>query len=241
VAERERDSGRETRADAAAAAGRLRTRVGAAPAGADLLAPGVHELAVGGGRPALLSVPDAATRDRPVPLVVVLHGAGQTARFALDLLRRPAADAGVALLAPASRGPTWDVVIGAFGPDVATIDALLRRVTARVRVDASRLAVGGFSDGASYALSLGLTNGDLFTHVLAFSPGFAAPGTRRRRPPVFQSHGVADDVLPIDQTSRRLAPKLRRDGHRLTYREFRGGHTVPPAIAADAVEWMLRG
>jgi predicted esterase len=35
------------------------------------------------------------------------------------------------------------------------------------------LAVSGFSDGASYALSIGPANGDLFTHVMAFSPGFA--------------------------------------------------------------------
>jgi phospholipase/carboxylesterase len=28
---------------------------------------------------------------------------------------------------------------------------------------------------ASYALSLGIANGNLFSHVLAFSPGFLAP------------------------------------------------------------------
>jgi phospholipase/carboxylesterase len=34
------------------------------------------------------------------------------------------------------------------------------------------VALGGFSDGASYALSLDLTNGDLFASLIAFSPGF---------------------------------------------------------------------
>jgi hypothetical protein len=57
-------------------------------------------------------------------------------------------------------------------------------------VDPTRLAVGGFSDGTSYALSLGLTNGDLFSHVLAFSPGFAVPARRRGRPRLFLSHGA---------------------------------------------------
>jgi len=37
----------------------------------------------------------------------------------------------------------------------------------------------GFSDGASYALSVGITNGDLFTHVIAFSPGFVAPARQQ--------------------------------------------------------------
>jgi predicted esterase len=38
-------------------------------------------------------------------------------------------------------------------------------------IDPVRLAVGVFSDGASYALSLGIPSADLYTHVLAFSPG----------------------------------------------------------------------
>jgi phospholipase/carboxylesterase len=64
-------------------------------------------------------------------------------------------------------------------------------------VDAGRLAVEGFSDGASYALSIGLTNGDLLTHVVAFSPGFASPVAYTGKPPVFVSHGTHDEVLPI--------------------------------------------
>jgi phospholipase/carboxylesterase len=64
----------------------------------------------------------------------------------------------------------------------------------------------GFSDGASYALSLGLTNGDLFRHVIAFSPGFMAPAARRGEPPVFVSHITRDGVLPIGVTSHRIVP-----------------------------------
>ncbi len=174
-----------------------------------------------------------------MPLVLVLHGAGGSARSGLGILGPLADGSGTALLAPASRGRTWDVVEGGFGPDVAAIDRLLRRVFARVAVDRSRLAIAGFSDGASYALSLGLTNGDLFRHVVAFSPGFSAPGTRRGRPPIFDSHGVDDKVLPIDPTSRRLVPALRRAGYDVRYREFAGGHSVPPEIAREALDRVL--
>jgi hypothetical protein len=72
---------------------------------------------------------------------------------------------------------------------------------------------GGLSDGASYALSLGLLNGDLFTHVIAFSPGFVAKGTRRGNPQVFVSHGLRDQVLPIDRCSRRIVRDLRGDDY----------------------------
>ena len=231
--------GRERHAGEGAAAGRLRVRPGEESRGGSRPEPGVRELAVSDGRPALLFVPSAAARGRPVPLVVVLHGAGGSARSGLDLLRDVAGEAGVALLAPASRGRTWDVLTRGYGPDVSALDALLRRVFAELSVDASRLVIAGFSDGASYALSLGLINGDLFTHLVAFSPGFAAPTTRRERPLIYATHGVGDEVLPIGHTSRRLVPLLRRAGHRVRYREFPGGHTVPPELARDAVAWVL--
>jgi len=48
-------------------------------------------------------------------------------------------------------------------------------------------------------------------------------------------------VLPIDQCSRRIVPMLRRAGYDVRYDEFEGGHTVPPAIASAAVDWLLAG
>ena len=70
------------------------------------------------------------------------------------------------------------------------------------RFTVGTVTVCGFSDGASYALSIGLANGDLFGHVLAWSPGFVAPPEFVGRPRVFVSHGTDDRVLPIDRCSR---------------------------------------
>jgi phospholipase/carboxylesterase len=176
--------------------------------------------------------------ERPAPLVLLLHGAGATAQHGLNLLINQADDAGPVLLAPNSQGRTWDLLLGGYGPDVARVDQALAETLQRLPVDPTRLAIGGFSDGASYAVSLGLTNGDLFSHVLAFSPGFAAPARRRGRPHVFVSHGTRDRVLPIDICSRRLVPELRQAGYQVRYREFDGGHAVPAAIARDAVGWL---
>ena len=103
------------------------------------------------------------------------------------------------------------------------------------------MAVGGYSDGGSYALSLGLTNGDLFPHVLAFSPGFLMPAGRTGSPRVFVSHGTGDGWLPIGRTSRRIVPQLERAGYAVRYREFEGGHVVPPAVAAEAARWLVGG
>jgi phospholipase/carboxylesterase len=168
----------------------------------------------------------------------MLHGAGGSAEHGLTPLRPLADAAGFILLAPASRQQTWDIIVGRYGPDVAFIDAALGQTFGRYAVDPARVAVEGFSDGASYALSLGVTNGDLFSHVLAFSPGFMAPAGQRGSPRVFISHGTRDGVLPIDVCSRKIVPQLQRARYDVRYREFDGGHTVPPEIVREAVEWF---
>jgi phospholipase/carboxylesterase len=131
------------------------------------------------------------------------------------------------------------VILGGYGPDVVFIDRALTQIFDTYAVEPRRIAVGGFSDGASYALSLGLINGALFSDILAFSPGFAAPTRAEDTPRVFISHGVDDRVLPIDACSRRLAPALKREGYDVAYREFEGGHVVPPEMVTAAIARFL--
>ena len=201
---------------------------------------GLRPLGLGSGRDGLLYVPPAYDgAAKKAPLALMLHGAGGDARSGISHFLDLADEAGLALLAPESRGRTWDVLAGGYGPDVAFIDRALERTFDRLAVDAGRLAAVGFSDGASYALSLGLTNGDLFTRVIAFSPGFAAPAARRGRPPLFVSHGTRDRVLPIERCSRKIVPALEREGYEIRYREFDGPHTVPRSIAREAIDWFL--
>lgn len=171
-------------------------------------------------------------------LVILLHGAGGTAQDAIGLLQRHADERQLMLFAPQSVGPTWDMISGGFGPDVRRIQHALYRIVSGQPTAVSTLAIGGFSDGASYALSLGLINGDVFDAVLAFSPGFAAPTGQAGSPAFFVSHGRSDRVLPIERCSRRLVRALRQAGHRVQYHEFDGGHTVPAPVVADSLDWL---
>jgi predicted esterase len=174
-----------------------------------------------------------------MPLALMLHGAGGVAQHGLAQLRDFADNAGLILLAPESRRETWDVIFGEYGPDIAFIDQALAQTFERYAIDPARLAIGGFSDGASYALSVGITNGDLFTHVIAFSPGFVAPADQQGMPRLFISHGSHDTVLPIEMCSRRIVPQVERAGYPVQYHEFDGPHTVPLEIAQAAVTWFL--
>jgi predicted esterase len=189
-----------------------------------------------GDRLALAYAPEPATDGSAYRLVLLLHGAGGSARQGLDLLS-PVADAHhLLLVAPDSSAASWDLIAGGFGADVTRIDALLATVFDRYPV--RDVTFGGFSDGASYALSLGLANGDLVDAVLAFSPGFAAPPVTHGRPRIFISHGVDDRVLPIDVCSRRLVPHLHGLGYDVTYEEFPGGHDIPTSIRDSATSWL---
>ena len=60
------------------------------------------------------------------------------------------------------------------------MDQAVHHVFERYSIDPGRIGLAGFSDGASYALSLGVANGDLFTHIMAFSPGFMRPPAQVR-------------------------------------------------------------
>lgn len=202
------------------------------------LRPGDHPLGLATARDPVLHVPPGLDADRAAPLLVALHGAGGSAASGLGFLQSAADERGLLLLAPASSGPTWDAIRSGYGPDVDLIDRALTAVFSKVRVDTERIAVAGFSDGASYALGLGLANGRLFGRVVAFSPGFVPRAGRSGRPGVFVSHGDVDEVLPIGRTSRRIVPALQDDGYDVTYREFAGGHTVPPEIAGEALGWL---
>jgi predicted esterase len=175
----------------------------------------------------------------PYRLMLLLHGAGGSPRQGLDLLLPLADQHRLLLMAPKSASGTWDLIVDGFGPDVRRIDRMLEEIFNSYPVE--RVTVGGFSDGASYALSIGLTNGDLFDTVVAFSPGFAAPLMVHGRPRVFVSHGAGDQVLPVDACSRRLVPRLETLEYRVTYEEFDGGHEVPEQVVEHAVSWLVSG
>ena len=209
------------------------TVVEPAPAGVEALGPGQRD--------GLVYVPSTYTAGRPAPLVVMLHGAGGDARGGLAPFLGLADDNGIVLVAPASRHGTWDLLLGGYRDDIESVDRALQHAFMRYSIDRSRVAIEGFSDGASYALSVGMGNGDVFTHVIAFSPGFAAHGHRHGKPRLFVTHGIHDAVLPIGSTSRSIVRRARGEGYDVRYEEFDGAHTVPPQLAAEAVTWFLAG
>jgi phospholipase/carboxylesterase len=199
-------------------------------------ATGEIRLGLDNDRDAILWLPQST--EKALPLFVMLHGATQSAEDMFWYLGDAPKEIGVAVLAPNSRDTTWDAIRGSFGTDVEFLNRALERVFETVAIDPARVSIGGFSDGASYGISLGLINGDLFSSVVAFSPGFVIDGTPHSKPRIFISHGTNDRILPIDRCGRRIASGLKALGYDVTFREFDGDHEIPGDIVREGLRLL---
>lgn len=216
--------------------GRITARPGVAPTAP--IAPGIHDLVVAGSDQfCWMIVPTGYDHARAWPLALFFRGAVTPARNYMDNFKPIADDLGLIILAPEATSRTWDLILGGFGPDVDFINRALHTAFQTVHVDPGRIGTSGFSDGASYSLSLGLTNGDYFTHIAAYSPGFIRAGAQRGRPAFFITHGNMDQVLPVE-SSRYIVDQLRSANYEVEYREFDGPHAISLSLAREAYGWM---
>jgi phospholipase/carboxylesterase len=185
---------------------------------------------------AVIYVPLSVDRATPTRLILFLHGANRTVDFFVEAHRAAADESGAIILAPFACCGTWDGIQSAFGPDIAIIDAALKWTFDRWTINPAAVIMSGFSDGATYSLAVGRANGDFFSRVVAYSPGFLLPIEPRGKPPILVTHGIQDNILPIDATSRNLVPVLRNNGYTVDYREFTGGHAVLQSAMVEVVK-----
>ena len=205
--------------------------------------PGLQPLGLSSGsRDGFIYVPPTYSASKPSPLLVLLHGAGQSAKeFTRGHLSEIFDPDRIVVVFPDSRMPTWDMIYtGDYGPDVRFIDKALALTFSKCRIDPKKIALGGFSDGATYALSLGITNANFFSTVLAFSPGFVKPAVKTGKPRIFIGHGTNDEILPIDMTSREIVAALQEKHYPVKFEEFDGNHTMTREEITHAIDWFMQ-
>ena len=178
------------------------------------------------------------------PLLILLHGAGQQADPMLETFRHQADERGLVLLALKSEADTWTLKPAGdgadFGSDPANLDAALRELFAKVPIDPERTAILGFSDGASYALSIGLANPQLFRGVIALSPGTVWLSSQADpKQKLLIAHGKQDEVLPITNVRDRIVPGLEKAGLKPQVRWFRGGHEMDRKAVEDGLDLVF--
>ncbi len=181
-----------------------------------------------------------ATITGPAPLIVVLHGAGGDARYFLDQFKHDADQRGAILLSVQSSGRTWAQRRPTDDEaDVANIKAAIAQLTAKAPIDRSRTTVLGFSDGASYALSIGMAYPGLFRTIVAFSPGYAfAPSDIDTEQRIFIAHSRRDPILPAANV-RDMIEGLEGAGYSPVVHWFNGGHEIDPQLKNAALDFAL--
>lgn len=200
---------------------------------------GRHQLGLFTERDYVLIVPEGIDATKPAPLMVMFHGGGGSADKILPVMKQHAEDNRFLLLVPQSLLPTWDIVIAGNGPDRERLDIALTEIASRFTLDPARFAFVGHSDGGSYALSNGLCNGDVVTHVLAFSAGFMTVLHQQGSPRIFIAHGSNDEVTPVETAGRAHAARLKEAGYDVVYIEHDGPHKSQPHIVEAAVKYFL--
>ncbi len=206
----------------------------------EALPPGRHWLGLADERDTLLIVPEGLEPNRPVPLLVMFHGANGHADKVLPFLEPHALQHQFLLLIPQSTYPTWDLTIAGHGPDLARLDTALTKVASHFLIDRNHFGFAGFSDGASYSLSTGISNGDLLSHVIMMSGGFMNAYQPVGKPLLFIAHSPEDEQLPIEKSGKKYARILKEAGYDVDYFEFSGLHVIHPHVVDKAIEFFLK-
>jgi predicted esterase len=189
-------------------------------------------------RDAIVYTPRNFSPQTALPLLVILHGSGGNGHEVAQALAGEADKRSLLVLAPSSRGGTWDVRHAPACDDTLFIDRALARTFASAAIDAKRIALMGLSDGAAFALSLGLANGDLFCDVQSFSASTFHIRTTVGKPRIFVSHGRRDRTIPFS-TGQRIADTLSAAGYDVMFRPFDGGHELSKDCLTAALDRFM--
>lgn len=194
---------------------------------------------------AFLLTPPAIDPARRYPLITVLHGAGRQDELLCRGYRGEAASREALFLIPRSTYPTWDLLVGQGRPDLDFLERVYAEIYQRVPIDPARQALVGYSDGASYALAVGLSNPRLFTAVMGWGAGFVAIDTNAiaaddPKPRILLEHGTHDTVFPFEDVAMPNVELLRRLGYEVELRIDEGGiHWPSPAFQQAALDWFF--
>ncbi len=189
--------------------------------------------------------------------LVLLHGRGASELDLLPLIDELDPEGRLHVVAPRAPlslppgGSHWHAVARVGYPDPETfwssyrlLEGWLEALADHTGVPLERTVIGGFSMGAvmSYALGLGAGR-PAPAGVLALSgfiptvEGWELEPEARRGPRVATVHGTQDAVISVD-FARAARSRLEAAGVGLLYREFRGGHSVDPALLPELRVWL---
>jgi phospholipase/carboxylesterase len=189
-----------------------------------------------------LYVPEDYSPERPLPLVMALHGGAGHGRAFLWSWIAHARSRGAIVAAPTATGGTWALM--GDDADTPNLGRILDRIRSRWSIDPARLLLTGMSDGGTFTYVSGLEPRSPFTHLAPVSASFhpmlaeMADGERLRGLPIYLVHGRRDWMFPVE-VARQAEQALSLRGARVTYREIADlSHCYPREENAAMLAWM---
>jgi len=215
------------------------------PEPCDEPAPTGHVWIERGESRAILLTPTEIDPAKRYPLISVLHGAGRQDEMLVKACRDEPEKRDALFLVPRSQLPTWDLIASRERPDLDFLEYAYDLIYRRYPVDAGRQALLGYSDGASYALSVGLSNPHVFRAVMGWAAGFLAldtadlePGTPK--PPVLLEYGTHDELFPFERVALPMRATLEQLGYTVEFRVDQGGRHWPSgSFQSEALDWFF--
>lgn len=188
------------------------------------------------------------------PLLVFLHGYGETPAQWMDVFptisRRN--HIGLALRGPIVVRRGEDALGFSWGQSRRCESALedyvfaaIQQTMRRFHVHSERIFLAGICEGAEVAYHLGLSFPEKFAGVVAIngrlprSPLPPAPRDARRRLSVFIGHGQGNRRLGVEH-ARRAEAVLSSVGLDVDARIYPVGHTLHPMMLRDVDRWVIR-
>ena len=194
---------------------------------------------------AILLTPDRIDPERQYPLVTVLHGAGRREEKLAQAYRGEPGARDALFLIPRSHHRTWDLIAADDRPDLDFLEWAYDLVYRRYPIDPDRQGLIGYSDGASYALSVGLSNPGIFRAVMGWAAGFfvlddAGIAERDPKPAVLLEYGTHDQLFPFERVAIPMRERLERMGYAVHFRVDEGGRHWPSGdFQPEALDWFF--
>ena len=122
-----------------------------------------------------------------------------------------------------------------LAPARETMLAFLKEVERTFGADPRKTVLGGFSQGAMLSCDAMLRTTQPYAGLVQLSGTLLAAQEwvpllqARKGLPVFQSHGIQDEILPY-VGAERLRDALSQSGLAVEWHRFRGGHEIPEPV-----------
>jgi len=189
----------------------------------------------------------AGPRAQPTPLVVVLHGTGQSGQDFIPVFYELAQARHFAIIAPDSRRSTtglltWEVgdQAGDVTPDLIHTMSCIEwvRTHTDLVVDDAHVLIAGYSGGGSSAPYIA-SNRPPFTHTAVLHGGVFPGGIGPRRMPAWFSTGEEDPYRPVALVKQSVDALVGLGFTAVNFRTYPGGHGLSSAEISDLVTWWL--